>query len=67
MRRGVHQKVDITATIIFIIAAFSLGVIIIMQRNNMPASMRRGVAIAAIAFIAFAFFLIVYSLATMGS
>ncbi|QHW30602.1 hypothetical protein GZH47_06875 [Paenibacillus rhizovicinus] len=58
---------DITSTIIFIIAAFSLGGIILMQRNNIPASLRRGLAIAAIVFIAFAFFLIVYSLTTMGS
>ncbi|WP_308638722.1 hypothetical protein [Paenibacillus silvisoli] len=56
-----------TSTIIFIIAAFSLGIILIMQRNNIPASMRRGLAIAAIVFIAFAFFLIVYSLTTMGT
>lgn len=67
MRRGAYRQVDTTATIIFIIAAFSLGGIILMQRNNIPASMRRGLAIAAIVFIAFAFFLIVYSFATMGS
>ncbi|QHT60154.1 hypothetical protein GXP70_09505 [Paenibacillus lycopersici] len=58
---------DMTSTIIFIIAAFSLGGIILMQRNNIPASMRRGLALTAIVFIAFAFFLIVYSLTTMGS
>ncbi|REE82720.1 hypothetical protein A8990_11784 [Paenibacillus taihuensis] len=58
---------DTTAALIFIIAAFSLGLIIIMQRNNIPANLRRGLAIAAIAFVAFAFFLIVYSLTTMGS
>ena len=58
---------DKTSTIIFIIAAFSLGGIILMQRNNIPANLRRGLAIAAIVFIAFAFFLVVYSLATMGS
>ncbi|BBH21454.1 hypothetical protein Back11_27990 [Paenibacillus baekrokdamisoli] len=58
---------DTTATIIFIIAAFSLGIIIILQRDKIPASMRRGFAIASIVFIAFAFFLIVYSLTTMGS
>ncbi|MFB9326014.1 hypothetical protein ACFFSY_08830 [Paenibacillus aurantiacus] len=58
---------DMSATIIFIIAAFSLGLIVILQRNNIPPSLRRGLAIASIAFISFAFFLIVYSLATMGS
>jgi hypothetical protein len=59
--------VDTTATIIFIIAAFALGFLVITQRNNIPASLRRGIAIVAIVFIAFAFFLIVYSLTTMGS
>ncbi|AZN40255.1 hypothetical protein [Paenibacillus albus] len=58
---------DTTAAIIFIIAAFSLGLIVIMQRNNIPANLRRGLAIATIVFVAFAFFLIVYSLTTMGS
>jgi preprotein translocase subunit SecG len=59
--------VDTTSTIIFVIAAFSLGGIILMQRNNIPASMRRGMAITAIVFIAFAFFLVVYSLTNVGS
>ncbi|SEO24062.1 hypothetical protein [Paenibacillus sp. OV219] len=58
---------DTTAAIIFIIAAFSLGLIVIMQRNNIPANLRRGLAITTIVFVAFAFFLIVYSLTTMGS
>jgi len=58
---------DTTATVIFIIASFALGILTIVQRNNIPASLRRGTAIAAIVFIAFAFFLIVYSLAKMGS
>ncbi|UVI31923.1 hypothetical protein [Paenibacillus spongiae] len=58
---------DTTATIIFIIASFSLGVIVIMQRDRVPERLRRWIALSSILFIAFAFFLIVYSLATMGS
>ncbi|MBB3108238.1 hypothetical protein FHS18_000266 [Paenibacillus phyllosphaerae] len=58
---------DTTASIIFIIAAFCLGGIVIMQKNNIPPGLRRGLALSSIAFIVFAFFLIVYSLATMGS
>ncbi|GGD73884.1 hypothetical protein [Paenibacillus nasutitermitis] len=58
---------DTTATVIFIIASFALGILTIVQRNSIPPSLRRGTAIAAIVFIAFAFFLIVYSLTTMGS
>ena len=56
-----------TATIIFIIAAFTLGAVVIMQRNQIPNRLRRSVAVAAIVMIALAFFLIVYSLASMGS
>ncbi|MBW7476998.1 hypothetical protein K0T92_19975 [Paenibacillus oenotherae] len=56
-----------TTTIIFIIAAFALGVVAILQRNNIPAPLRRWVAVSAIFFIAFAFFLIVYSFTTMGT
>ncbi|PZD95942.1 hypothetical protein DNH61_10925 [Paenibacillus sambharensis] len=58
---------DATATLIFIIASFSLGAVILMKRESIPASMRRGIALAAIVLIAFAFFLIVYSLFNMGS
>ncbi|MBD2872965.1 hypothetical protein [Paenibacillus arenilitoris] len=58
---------DATATVIFIIAAFSLGAIVIMKRDSLPPGMRRGLALIAIALIAFAFFLIVYAFFTMGS
>ncbi|MDQ6421844.1 hypothetical protein RB620_20660 [Paenibacillus sp. LHD-117] len=58
---------DTTSTIIFIVAAFSLGAIVIMKRDSLPQSMRRGLAIVSILLIAFSFFLIAYSLFTMGS
>ncbi|GFN30222.1 hypothetical protein [Paenibacillus xylaniclasticus] len=54
-------------TIIFIIAAFVLGGLMIMYRSSIPDRLRRPLAITAIVFILFAFFLIVYSLTTMGS
>ncbi|WP_165279950.1 hypothetical protein [Paenibacillus protaetiae] len=57
---------DFTATIIFIIAAFVLGGVVILQRNSIPERMRRPLALISIALIAFAFFLLVYGLATMG-
>ncbi|MOA57715.1 hypothetical protein D3C78_1819430 [compost metagenome] len=57
---------DPTATIIFIIAAFSLGAIIIMKRDTLPPGMRRGLALISIGLIAFAFFLIVYAFYSMG-
>ncbi|MFS0722928.1 hypothetical protein [Paenibacillus sp. 1P07SE] len=56
-----------TATAIFIVSAFVLGGVIMLYRESIPARLRRGMAIASILLIAFAFFLIVYSLFTMGS
>ncbi|NIK77310.1 drug/metabolite transporter (DMT)-like permease [Paenibacillus castaneae] len=58
---------DSTATIIFIIAAFALGALVILKRDTMPPRLRRFFAISAIAFIAFSFFLIVYAFFTMGA
>lgn len=58
---------DYTATIIFIIAAFSLGAVLIMKRDSLPQSMRRGLALLAILLILFAFFLIVYSFFRLGT
>ncbi|RIX54054.1 hypothetical protein D3P08_07320 [Paenibacillus nanensis] len=55
-----------TSTIIFIIAAFALGAVTIMKRDSLPPKMRRGLALISLVMIAFAFFLIVYALFTMG-
>ncbi|MFC4778622.1 hypothetical protein ACFO9Q_17650 [Paenibacillus sp. GCM10023252] len=57
---------DLSATLIFIIAAFSLGAVLIMKRDSIAPGLRRGMAIVSIAFIAFAFFLIVFSFYNMG-
>ncbi|MFD2661731.1 hypothetical protein [Paenibacillus thailandensis] len=58
---------DFTATIIFIIAAFALGGVVVMSRDSLPPRIKRGLAIVSIALIAFAFFLIVYSFLNMGT
>ncbi|MBH5318216.1 hypothetical protein I6N90_10390 [Paenibacillus sp. GSMTC-2017] len=58
---------DATTSIIFIIAAFSLGAILVMKRDTLPPKLKRGMALVSILLIAFSFFLIVYSLFTMGS
>jgi glucan phosphoethanolaminetransferase (alkaline phosphatase superfamily) len=58
---------DSTTIVIFIIAAFSMGVIVILKRDSLPPGLRRGMAMLSIALIAFAFFLIVYSFFTMGN
>ncbi|KKO52802.1 hypothetical protein [Paenibacillus sp. DMB20] len=58
---------DYTNVVIFIILAFSLGLIMIMNKDRIPASLRRGMAITSIVMILFAFFLIVYSFFDLGS
>lgn len=57
---------DLTTTLIFIIAAFALGGVVLLKREALSPGMRRGLALVSIFFIAFAFFLIVYSFFTMG-
>ncbi|GLX69274.1 hypothetical protein [Paenibacillus glycanilyticus] len=56
-----------SVNVIFIISAFVLGGLVILKRDSMAPKLRRGMAIASIILIAFAFFLIVYSFLTMGT
>ncbi|UNK17087.1 hypothetical protein MNQ98_21750 [Paenibacillus sp. N3/727] len=56
-----------TNAVIFIILAFSLGLIMIMNKDSIPQKIRRGMALTAVGLILFAFYIIVYSLYTMGS
>lgn len=58
---------DYTNIVIFIILAFSLGAIMIMNRDRIPTKLRRGMAVTAVVFILFAFYLIVYSFFNLGS
>lgn len=58
---------DYSNAVIFIILAFSLGLIMIMNKDRIPSKIRRGMALTSIALILFAFIIIVYSLFTMGS
>jgi hypothetical protein len=58
---------DTQSTVIFIIASFSLAVILILSRERIPESMRRTMAILSILFVLFAFFLIVYSFFRAGT
>lgn len=55
-----------TSSVIFIIAAFALAAVTIMKRDTLPPKMRKGLALISLVMIVFAFFLIVYSLFTMG-
>lgn len=57
---------DTATTIIFIICAFSLGAVLVMKKDTIPPGMRRGIALAAIVMVAFAFFLIVFSFFPQG-
>ncbi|GIP43364.1 hypothetical protein J45TS6_18230 [Paenibacillus sp. J45TS6] len=59
---------DVSSNIlIFIVSAFLLGVVVIVKKDSLPQRLRRPLAIISILMIAFAFFLIMYSLLTMGS
>lgn len=58
---------DYTNVVIFIILAFSLGLIMIMNKDRIPARLRRGMAITSIVMVLFAFFLIIYSFFDLGS
>ncbi len=58
---------DNNSNLIFIISAFCLGIVLILMRNSVPQKLKRGLATIAVVMILFAFFLIVYSLFTMGS
>lgn len=59
---------DVSSNIlIFIVSAFLLGVVIIVKKDSLPQKLRRPLAIISILMIAFAFFLIMYSLLTLGS
>lgn len=48
-------------TITFIIISFCFGLILILKKDSISPSFRRGLALMAIVMIAFSFFLILYS------
>ncbi|MDR0270612.1 hypothetical protein [Paenibacillus sp.] len=58
---------EYNSTLIFIISTFCLGAVLIMMRDSVPQRLKRGLAGSAVFMILIAFFLIVYSLFTMGS
>lgn len=58
---------DASVILTFIIVAFSLGLILIMTKDRIPPQFRRGLAIVAIIMVTYAFFLILYSLFTLGN
>ncbi len=64
--KGGH-RLDSSASLLFIIAAFALAAMLVMKRDSVPARLRRGMAIAALVLVLFAFFLIVYALWNAGS
>lgn len=58
---------DPTISIIFIIAAFSLGLVLIMNKETIPATIKKWLSIISIVMIIFAFFIIIYSLFNLGT
>ena len=57
---------DSGSIIAFIVAAFALSAILILKRDSLPAHVKRPLAITALVMVSFAFFMIVYSLFTLG-
>ncbi|MEK3786230.1 hypothetical protein [Paenibacillus sp. FSL K6-1230] len=53
---------DTSSPVIFIILAFTLGIVLILKRDSLPAPLKKWMALASVIMIAFAFFLIVYGL-----
>ncbi|GAK38677.1 hypothetical protein PUW24_16525 [Paenibacillus urinalis] len=53
--------------VIFIVAAFLLGFVIITKRDSIPDKLRRPLAIAALIMVVLAFILILYSMVSLGS
>ncbi|MFD1135521.1 hypothetical protein [Paenibacillus urinalis] len=52
--------------VIFIVAAFLLGFVIITKRDSIPDKLRRPLAIAALIMVVLAFILILYSMVSLG-
>ncbi|MFD2117304.1 hypothetical protein ACFSTH_10400 [Paenibacillus yanchengensis] len=52
--------------IVMIIASFCLAGVILLKRESIPDKARKPLALTAIGLILFSFFLIVYSLVTLG-
>ncbi|WP_438447870.1 hypothetical protein [Gorillibacterium sp. sgz5001074] len=57
---------DIGTITTFVIISFSFALILIMKKDTLHPSFKRGLALMAAVMMAFSFFLIVYSLFTMG-
>jgi threonine/homoserine/homoserine lactone efflux protein len=57
--------IDAGSILTFTIVAFSLGAILIMKKDSLPAHIRRPMAMLAIFMIACAFFLVAFSFMTM--
>jgi|GEM_PF-581365 uncharacterized protein (DUF983 family) len=66
-RRKLEEPMDTTALVIFIIAAFSFGAVLIMKRDTIAPPMRRFLALAAIVMIVSAFIMLVYAFLTLVS
>ncbi|WNS46171.1 hypothetical protein [Paenibacillus sp. MMS20-IR301] len=48
--------------VIYVIVVLCLGAVLVMSKDKMPPRMKRGMALAAVILIAFAFIFIIYSL-----
>lgn len=58
---------DPSISLVFIIAAFSLGAVLVLKKDTLPPSLKKWLAIFSIVMILFAFFIIVDSLLKLGT
>lgn len=58
---------DTSSSVLFIILAFTLGTVLLMMRNSIPAQLKKWMALVAVVMICFAFLLIIYNLMLGGS
>ena len=52
---------DTSNLMIFIICAFALGIVVILNKDRLEPRLRRGLALASVVLIALAFGLMIYS------
>ncbi|RAU99807.1 hypothetical protein [Paenibacillus sp. YN15] len=50
----------------FVIISFCFALVLLMKKDAIAPSFKRGLAIMAVVMVSFSFFLILYSLFTMG-
>ncbi|MBP2001308.1 hypothetical protein J2Z69_002351 [Paenibacillus shirakamiensis] len=53
------MEIDYTRIAVFIVVAFALGLVVIMNKNNIPPRLKRGIALSAAVMIVLAFIFLI--------